>query len=383
MRPTLEELETLKVHGTPRQREIIEAVQRLGDNYQAAAKELGIARTTVRDAINGVRRRVTDGLLAMAPNGQAVRGVSTLVDADGNPKLQWIKTQRDAEEEKELIDEAFRAAAKNLRREKPIKAPAKTEDDLLNLFIVTDYHIGMRSWPDETGDDWDTDLAEDMLVRWFAKAIQSAPKAHTAIFGQLGDFLHWDGLESVTPNSGHVLDADTRYQKLVSVSIGVCRRVVRMLLKKHQHVHILMAEGNHDESGSAWLRELFHALYDDEPRVTVDKSADIYYHYEWGDVSLFFHHGHKRKPENIDDVFVSKFRELFGRTKHSYAHMGHVHHFKGIETNLMIVEQHPTLAARDAYASRGGWLAGRRASVITYHKEYGETERHTKLPEML
>lgn len=41
----------------------------------------------------------------------------------------------------------------------------------------------------------------------------------------------------------------------------------------------------------------------------------------------------------------------------------------------MVVEQHRTLAAPDAYASRGGWMSGRDAQVITYCKQYGERAR--------
>lgn len=49
----------------------------------------------------------------------------------------------------------------------------------------------------------------------------------------------------------------------------------------------------------------------------------------------------------------------------------------------MTVEQHQTLAARDAYASRGGWLSGRSAKVITYHEKYGEVGRSTINFEMI
>ena len=133
-----------------------------------------------------------------------------------------------------------------------------------------------------------------------------------------------------------------------------------------------MADANHDPASEAWLREMFAVFYENEPRVTVDTTADTYYCYEHGLTSLFFHHGHKRKPANIDTVFAAKFREVFGRTKYSYAHMGHLHSIDVKETNLMLVEQHRTLAAPDAYASRGGWISGRDAKVITYHKDYGK-----------
>ena len=49
----------------------------------------------------------------------------------------------------------------------------------------------------------------------------------------------------------------------------------------------------------------------------------------------------------------------------------------------MILEQHPTLSAKDAYASRGGYSSKRAAKIITYHKEHGEVGRNTLSPEMI
>jgi len=77
------------------------------------------------------------------------------------------------------------------------------------------------------------------------------------------------------------------------------------------------------------------------------------------------------------------FRKEYGDSDFAYCHMGHLHHDKLQEGNLMTVEQHQTLAARDAYASRGGWLSGRSAKVITYHDKYGEVGRSTINFEMI
>ncbi len=49
----------------------------------------------------------------------------------------------------------------------------------------------------------------------------------------------------------------------------------------------------------------------------------------------------------------------------------------------MTVIQHPTLAARDAYAARGGWIAERAITAITYHRDFGQVARNTVTPEML
>jgi hypothetical protein len=144
-----------------------------------------------------------------------------------------------------------------------------------------------------------------------------------------------------------------------------------------------MADANHDPVSQIWLREWFSVMYENEPRVTVDTSPNPYNAYEFGKTALFFHHGHKRRVHNVSEVFASQFREMFGRTKYAYAHTGHLHHTDVKENNLMIVEQHRTLAPADAYSARGGWLTGRDAKVITYDKRYGEVSRLTINSDML
>lgn len=317
------------------------------------------------------------------PEGYSVRGVSTLYNGKGEIAAQWVKSQQDSDALAKALEAAFSGYKDELPRVAPVAAPTHTNSDLANVYVLTDYHLGMLSWAEETGADWDMDIAEDLLVRWFAAAIAASPPAELGVFVNLGDFMHWDGMDAVTPASKHLLDADTRFQKLVRVAIRVKRQIIAMLLEKHDRVHVISAEGNHDPASSVWLREWLSSVYADEPRVTIDTSADPYYCVEHGQTSLFFHHGHKRKMEQVSDVFVAKFRDVFGRTKHSYAHTGHLHHDKRIENNLMTVEQHRTLAAPDAYASRGGWLSGRDAKVITYHKKHGEVGRLTINPEMV
>ena len=312
------------------------------------------------------------------PDGFHLKGTSTLYDADGNAKLQWVKSSIDHERQEQIMRETLSAMSESIPKSEPVAFIGGTLDsDLLNCFVITDFHLGALSWHEETGADWNIDLAEGVLVEWFRQAIAQSPSAETAVLAQISDFLHWDGFDAVTPASKNLLDADTRFPKLVRVAIRVLRRIITMLLQKHKSLHIIMADANHDPVSQVWLREWFSVLYEGDPRVTVDTSPSPYNAYEFGSVALFTHHGHKRKVANVSEVLAGKFRELFGRTKHAYVHMGHLHSIDVKENNLMIVEQHRTLSAPDAYAARGGWLSGRDARVITYHKEYGEVGRIT------
>ena len=374
---------------TDRQKEVINAVETYG-GIRIAARALGLNHSTLLDHINNVKRYAAakgyapdHDLVRPVPEPFVIRGTSTYYNAEGKASGQWIKTRVDDAKLQEMMKEAVEAMKEDIPRLAPIPSPKMGLDHLLNCYVVTDYHMGMLSWDEETGENWDLAIAEDLIIRWFEQAIAQSPNAESAVFAQMSDFLHFDGMDAVTPASKHLLDVDTRFAKLVRSAIRVLRRIIDMLLNKHLNVHIIMADANHDPVSQIWLREWFAVLYENEPRITVDKSPNPYNAYEFGNVMLGFHHGHKRKVSNVTEVFAAQFREMFGRTKYAYVHMGHLHSIDIKENNLMIVEQHRTLAPGDAYSARGGWLSGRDAKVITYSKQFGEVSRLTINSDML
>jgi hypothetical protein len=156
-----------------------------------------------------------------------------------------------------------------------------------------------------------------------------------------------------------------------------------MLAKKYKRVIVLNMEGNHNPISSVWMSELFAELYRNNPRIEVITDPLPYFAYKHGKNMLGFHHGHLKRNNNVTDVFISNFREMYGQTELLHIHTGHQHHRELKETGTSIVEMHPTLAASDAYAARGGWNSQRAMQVITYHKEYFETGRVLVRPEML
>ena len=312
-----------------------------------------------------------------AVSNLSITGKSTCRNKDGDIVLEWTKTNLTQEDRLLALRTAIDTLKEDIEPTKKVKYKTKhSNKNICNQYTLTDYHLGMMSWGEETGDDWDLKIAEDTLVKFFQVAMLKSPDAENCIFAQIGDFLHWDGLDAVTPASKHLLDADTRFTKLVRVAIRVIRRVVKMLLSKYKKVTLIMAEGNHDPASSVWLREMLDSFYENEDRLFIDTNPDPYYCIVFGKVCLFYHHSHLKNFKLLDKVFVGKFKKEFGNSDFVYGHTGHLHHDK-IETNLMTLEQHRTLSAKDAYSSRGGYGSGRDSKVITYHKKYGEVGRST------
>lgn len=379
----------LKEYASGRQAAYVDAVNQHG-GLDAAAKELGVSRDTIDRALRTVKANAARA--GYAP-GHFINGVATGFamgkvtvqrGADGEVERTWERQSPEAAHRQQMIRDAFDAMAVDLPRIEPTKYAAPSDDKLATLYTLTDSHVGMLAWAKEGGADWDLSIAEATLVGCFDQMVQSSPAAKIGFVNQLGDFLHYDSaVAPVTPQSGHVLDSDGRFSKMVTTAVRVLRRVIDMALAKHEKVVVLMAEGNHDMASSVWLRVMFRALYENEPRVVVIDSELPYYVYQHGVTMLAFHHGHIKKNDQLPILFAAQFPKVWGDTTKRYAHCGHRHHVEEKEHSGLTVIQHPTLAARDAYAARGGWIAERSVTSITYHSAYGQVARNTVTPEML
>jgi hypothetical protein len=381
--------EELYKYCTPRQREVLEAIERLG-SARAASAELGINIGGASETYTAVKRKAAKfgyapehDFTRPVPEGFVAKGVSTYYNSEGKPTGQWVKASLSHQA---LVD-AMKEAVEGFKDEIPpavsVAAPAVSDEHLCNLYTFTDYHLGMLAWHQEGGSDWNLSIAEKTITAALIQMVNQSPNAHTAVLNIQGDFLHTDGKMPVTPASKHVLDADSRFPKIRRAAIRIIRSLMNICLLRHQEVHLIIAEGNHDEEASGWLADSFSVHYEEDPRVTVNDSVLPFYVFEWGTTMLGVHHGHKVKNENLPLLFAAQFPQAWGRTTRREIHCGHRHHRDEKEYNGVTVVQHPTLAARDAYAARGGWIADRAAWAITYHKEYGAVGRVMVTTEML
>lgn len=324
------------------------------------------------------------GIKKLVPDGYMVKGTSTMIDAEGNEKIRWVKTSVDNERLEVLMEQAREAFCSELPKADSVNHSGnEVNSELMTLYPIFDIHIGMMAHRHESGENYDTNTAEKLMGSYFDHAISVSPASEKAVILVGGDFLHSDGLEAVTPASGHCLDQDSRYAKLVYVAIRSIRGAVEKMLKKHKEVEIQIIEGNHDQSGMIWLRAAMAAFYENENRVFVDTSPAIMHKTRFGSTLLGYTHGHTmKKAEGRLAAMATDYRKDFGECEFVYCHSGHFHHATVTECTLGIDEVHPALASKDAYAARGGWRSYRQAAAIVYHKNFGEVGRHIYRPGM-
>lgn len=347
--------------------------------------------STLRDASGGVTAEWTKTRAAGMSPGDAVEmpdpkklvSVSTMTDSQGQVIVQWTKEKAE-DAQREQLWEAFAAElARTLPKETPLPPPLECSSDLLAVYPVGDMHVGMRAWARETGDhNYDLDIADRLLSAAGQRLIGSCPSCDQAFIAFLGDFFHYDSYDAVTPANKHLLDADGRYPKMLSMGVRMIRRLIGEALLRHKRVHVVFARGNHDPSTAAAVTVFLEALYENEPRVTIDTTAMAYHYFEFGKVLLGVHHGDKAKMERLPAIMAHDKPEAWGRTRHRLWMTGHVHSEHRKEFPGVKVESFEVLPPLDAYASHAGYRSESGMKAIVFHKDWGEIERHTVRADM-
>lgn len=318
-----------------------------------------------------------------APDGYKVKGVSTLYDAEGERKLEWVKIDADRKRQEELFREMIKALVSDLPRLPLIDPPEYDEEHLLACYPVGDHHNGMFSWHEETGADYDIKIAETILMRAMDYLLSATPASKHALIPVLGDFTHHDGYEPVTPTNKNQLDTDSRFPKIIRVALRSIRYLVERAAQKHEIVTLVIIPGNHDPATSIFLMEALANIYEDNPRIKVDTSPALFHYFHFGKCLFGMYHGHRVKLENLPMIMATDQPDMWGKTEFRYWLTGHIHKDSAKDLVGCKVESLRVLASPDAWGTGEGYRPMRDMKAIVYHKDHGEKARHTVNPGML
>lgn len=310
------------------------------------------------------------------PEGFRVKGVSTLYGGDGAVAAQWVKTA--AEDDRlAALAEACQAAAEPLRGVAyPVEPPADTSVDLMCVYPMGDPHVGMYSWWKETGQSFDLDIAERNLVAAVDHLVDLAPPSDEALVVDLGDFFHSDTLDNKTRRSGHALDVDTRWAKVLRAGVHIVYRIIDRCLDRHARVRFVAEIGNHDDQSSIMLATCVDAYYAREPRVSVDMSPAKFHWHRFGKSLVGITHGDTVKMAQLGGIMAADRPQDWGETLYRYWYTGHVHHDRLLEMPGCVAESFRTLSPRDAYSASAGYRSDQDMKCDVFHREWGRINRH-------
>lgn len=312
----------------------------------------------------------------VAPETHFVKGTSTLYK-DGEVALQWVKTDKKMQDQYAAMQSAVDALKEDLPKVDATDGPQLYSKDMLAVYPMGDPHIGLMCWGEETGDNHNLDVGVTELCKAVDRLVNTAPSCENALIINTGDYFHSDTMDNKTWRSGHSLDVDGRWMKIMRAGIKAMRQCIASALEKHKHVTVINVIGNHDDHSSMFLSVCLSNIYENEKRVTINDAPTATHYYKFGRNLIGAHHGHSIKADKLPLVMATERAEDWGSTIYRVWYTGHVHHDTVKEYNGCTVETVRTLAAKDVYAVSHGYSAHRDMKCVIHHKDYGEIERHT------
>lgn len=379
--------EKVRKYATPLQAETCDALDTTGGDAQAAAALLGCSRDMVYKRLGLLRRRAAQRNVSDKPGvflaedatleGYAVKGHTAgkfYEDADGTKRVLWTKTERSELERLALFTRAAEEMTADLRgRYEPIPAPDVSDEfaDYLPVYPLGDHHLGMLAWAEETGSDYDVNIASRLLGGAVDRLTVLAPPSKQALLIVLGDFFHADSRNNRTELSGNALDVDGRFAKIARLGVELLRRTIDRMLTRHETVHVQIVGGNHDYHSAVWTRIALDAAYSNEPRCHIDPSPAHRFYFRFGNCLLGATHGHGPKIKDLPSIMADERAGDWGETTCRWFYTGHVHsqtlhNFRGC-----MVSTQEVLPPGDDWTTGKGYSSARGMSLDIYHRKWG------------
>ncbi|MGE5650956.1 MAG: hypothetical protein ACM34A_12235 [Bacillota bacterium] len=371
----------LKEWATERQAEFVDALIE-HKSERKAAYALGVAKSTLHDALDRLKKRAAkqgyspahDLTHPVAP-GQMLKGASTLYK-DGKPVLQWVKTSADKQLMEELMREVCAGMLEDLPQVEVKQGPDHWQSDVIPWVQIGDAHLGMLAHAAEIGENFDLKIAEQEICAAISILIDELPSCERLVINDLGDFTHYENFSATTEASGHPLDFDTRFPKMIKVYSRVIRFIVEKALEKARNVDVIVNQGNHSRTNDIWMAELLRVAYGHTGRVNVLNNDSVFIAYRMGNTLVMTHHSDKCRPAQLAHVMTNDYRKDYGETEFHYIDVGHVHHGMVMKEHPGIfVESFNHLAALDKWAHDSGYRNRKSITVVLRSKTYGEVGR--------
>jgi hypothetical protein len=368
----------LRQWATVRQLEYLDAIEESG-SQRKAAKTLGVNIRSLERSLESLKARAATqgyspahGMVHTVPAPYIVKGVSTY-HADTK---QWVKSSLDERAFQQLLKESIAAFIEDVPKLTAPPAPLDYQSDIIPWIEIGDAHLGMLAHAIEIGENFDLKIAESEICAAIGILIDELPMCERIVVNDLGDFTHYENFSGTTEASGHALDYDTRFPKMIKVYSRVMRFIVDKALTKCKFLDVIVNQGNHSRTNDIWMAELLRVAYEDSGRVNVLNNDSVFIAYRMGNTLVMTHHSDKCKPSQLVHVMTNDFRKDYGETEFHYIDIGHVHHGMVMKEHPgIVVESFNHLAALDRWAHDGGYRNRKSITVILRSKTYGEVGR--------
>lgn len=362
----------------------LDAIKEHGSG-KAAERALGLGNDTISKALRRLKKRAAEagcapeaGLDHPVAEGFKLKGYSHLTKTAAGENI-WLKAEALRERYAAAIIEAIQATPYKVINIPPPKLTGFDARDIIPWLEIGDAHIGMLAHESETGANFDISIASAEITQAAFDLIDLAPDCERLVVNDLGDGTHYENFKALTEASGHAVDFDTRFPKMIRAYYDIMEAIIEKAMTKAQTVDVIVNQGNHSRTNDIHAAEHFRRHYARTGRVNVLPNESPFIGYRMGKTFVLVHHGDKCKPEKLRGVMSNDFAIDWGEATFRYIDGGHVHHFSAKELEGAQWESFNNLAPMDKYAHDGGWRSKQAMTLVLRSRLYGDVGRH-KMP---
>ena len=304
-------------------------------------------------------------------------------DNDGNLtqiRNYQVKAKLEPRTEETNLQEHLEGLISRLEDISPDVDPITYEDNdkpCLAEISIFDIHFGKLAWHAETGENYDSKIAQQRSMDAFRsllkKALGNDVEEFLIVIGN--DELHIDSMQEET-TAGTPQHTDSRWQQMADRVIET--RITQIdTAKKYAPVQVKIVPGNHDEMLAQWIGRELRAYYRNDANVEVDAQPTLTKYYEYGVNMLMFNHGKDIKPDRLPYLMAVNKPEMWSRTKVREVHLGHLHKRAKMvrhedEQAGVVVRVLPSLCGTDYWHAKKGYMGNiKAAQCYIYGKESG------------
>jgi len=302
-----------------------------------------------------------------------VNGFNEAEKAIYAPKLAEIKKWQNKADQRDTVKTIGDKILADIREEakrpvdKPrIKLSANKENHFLEIAPV-DLHVGKLAWGEETGNDYDIRIAEQVFTSAIEDILERTKQYQVTeiVFPVGNDLLQVDSPANTT-TAGTYVDTDSRYIKSFRRARAITSWAIREMAK-HAPVMVPVVPGNHDRITAFHLGEVLEAEFGREKHVRIDNRPFLRKYHKYGINLLGWTHGSEEKPQDLPLLMATECAEWWSETSQREWHVGHLHKmretrytagdsFQGTRVRIL-----PSLCAPDAWHYSRGFVHERRA----------------------
>jgi len=260
----------------------------------------------------------------------------------------------------------------------PTDFHSATGDHNLVLSLY-DQHFGKLCWHEETGNNYDLELAEGFFERAWKRLMAYAGgfdlERITIPFGN--DFMHVDNI-MLTTQAGTPQGADTegRYAKLVETAFMSLVRMIEACASLAP-VSLVLVMGNHDPTVMYHLARELRAWFRCHDAVTVDIAFNTRKYDRYGQTLICYTHGDKTPDSRLVNLMPMEAKQDWAKASYYEIHTGHLHlkresRVQAVNTmEGIVLRRIPSLSGVDAWHYNKGYIGLRAAEAYVYHRELG------------